>query len=98
MLVKIFFHTQKKRPGSWYWRRLYPLVEGKKNLIPDSGGLVSMIEDQQKRERSDTVSTTLSDKPASKGPDIRYTRSCTRVNMFPIGNCKRNMKFNEIVI
>jgi hypothetical protein len=29
---------------------------------------MAMMEDQQKRERSDTVSTTLSDKPASKRP------------------------------
>ena len=42
------------------WRR--------ENLIPDSDRLMAMMEDQQKRERSDTVSTTLSDKPASKRP------------------------------
>jgi len=42
------------------WRR--------ENLIPDSDGLMAMMEDQQKRERSNTVSTTLSDKPVSKKP------------------------------
>jgi hypothetical protein len=49
LLVKIFF--PKKRVGScnWYWRRLYSFVEGG-NLIPDSDGLVAMMEDQQKRE------------------------------------------------
>ena len=41
--------------------------------IPDSDGLVAMIEDQQKRERSDT---TLSDKPVSKKkPDIKVYQS-----------------------
>ena len=39
-----------------------------KNNVPDSGRLAAMIEDQQKRGLLDTVSTTLSDKPASKMP------------------------------
>ena len=34
----------------------------------DSDGLMAMMEDQQKRERSDIVSTTLPDKHASKRP------------------------------
>jgi hypothetical protein len=36
----------------------------------DSDGFVEIMEDQQKKkkERSDTVSITLSDKPASKKP------------------------------
>ena len=33
----------------------------KENNIPDSDGLALMMEDQQKRGISDTVSTTLSD-------------------------------------
>jgi hypothetical protein len=44
--------------------------EDSENLIPDSDGLVAIMEDQ-KRERSDTVSTTLSDKPVSKKPGYK---------------------------
>jgi hypothetical protein len=66
LLVKMFIHKKEEQAlgiGEEYthgWRR--------ENLIPDSDGLMAMMEDQQKRERSDTVSTTLSDKPASKRP------------------------------
>lgn len=40
------------------WRR--------ENNIPDSDGLAAMMDDQQKRGRSDTVSTTLSDSHDAK--------------------------------
>ena len=42
----------------------------KEHDIPCTESLLKMIqaEEIQKRERSDTVSTTLSDKPASKRP------------------------------
>ena len=66
LLVKMFIHTKEEQAvgideGYTHgWRR--------ENLIPDSDGLMAMMEDQQKRERSNTVSTTLSDKPVSKNP------------------------------
>ena len=66
LLVKIFIHQKEEQAlgigedFTYGWRR--------ENLIPDSDGLVAMMEDQQKRERSETVYTTLSDKPASKKP------------------------------
>ena len=57
--MKLFIHKKEEQAlgigedFTYGWRR--------ENLIPDSD-----VEDQQKRERSDTVSTTLSDKPVSK--------------------------------
>jgi hypothetical protein len=64
LLVKMFIHKKEEQAlgieedFTYGWRR--------ENLIPDSDGLVAMIKDQQKRERSETVSTTLSNKPTSK--------------------------------
>ena len=58
LLVKIFIHKQEENAlgigedSIEKWRR--------ENNIPDIG-LTLMMEDQQKRGRSDTVSTTLSD-------------------------------------
>ena len=66
LLVKMFIHKHEEQAqgigedSTYSWRR--------ENHIPDSDGLAEMMEDQQKRGRSDTVSTTLSDKPASKKP------------------------------
>ena len=57
LLVKMFIHKQEEKAlgiGEDFihkWRR--------ENNIPDSDGLAPMIEDQQKRGRSDTVSTTF---------------------------------------
>jgi hypothetical protein len=94
LLVKLFSHKNKEQALGI--RQDYTHWWTGKNLIPDSDGLVAMIEDQQKRERSDTVSTTLADKPASKSPDIKVYQSLYRVNISPIGNCKRSMKFSVI--
>jgi hypothetical protein len=65
----------------------------KENNIPDSDRLALMMEDQQKRGISDTVSTTLSDSHDAKRakligiPEYIF---CT------IMCCKRNQKFNVI--
>jgi hypothetical protein len=64
LLVKMFIHRQEEKAlgiGEDFihkWRR--------ENNIPDSDGLAAMIEDQQKRGRSDTVSTTFSDSHNTK--------------------------------
>ena len=59
LLIKIFIHKKEEialgisEDSIEKWRR--------ENNIPNSDGLALMMEDQQKRGRSDTVSTTLSD-------------------------------------
>ena len=59
LLVKMFIHKQEENAlgigedSIEKWRR--------ENNIPDSDVLALMMGDQQKRGRSDTVSTTLSD-------------------------------------
>ena len=67
LLVKMFIHKKDEQAlgiGQDFtdgWRR--------ENLTLDSDGLVAMIERRSAKEReSETVSTTLSDKPASKKP------------------------------
>jgi hypothetical protein len=64
LLVKMFIHKQEENAlgigedSIEKWRR--------ENNIPDSDVLALMMEDQQKRGRSDTVSTTLSDSHDTK--------------------------------
>ena len=59
LLVNFFMHKKEenalgvREDSTKKWR--------KENNIPDSDGLALMMEDQQKRGISDTVSTTLSD-------------------------------------
>ena len=62
LLVKVFIHKHEEQAlgvaedRTSRWRR--------ENHISVSDGLAEMMEDQQRRGRSDTVSITLSDKPA----------------------------------
>jgi hypothetical protein len=64
LLVKMFIHRKEETAlgiGEDYihkWRR--------ENNIPDSDGLAAIMEDQQKRGRSDTVSTNFSDSHDAK--------------------------------
>jgi hypothetical protein len=62
-LLMKYFSTKKKEQalGSGDYTHWWT----GENLIPNSDGLVAIIQDhwQQERERSDTVSTTLFDKP-----------------------------------
>jgi hypothetical protein len=69
LLVKIFIHKKEEQALGIGEDFTYGQRRSRENLIPDSDGLVAMIEDQQKRDGSDTVSTTLSDKPVSKRPE-----------------------------
>jgi hypothetical protein len=84
LLVKMFIHKQEETAlgiGEDYiheWRRETFLI---------------VMDDQQKRGRSDIVSTTLSDShDAKKGQKNSYTR----VDIFTIVYYKRNSKFNVI--
>src|ERR1700691_2491650 len=91
LLVNFFMHKKEGNnlgvgeDSTEKWR--------KENNIPDSDGLALMMEDQQKRGRSDTVSTTLSNSHDAKGAKligIPEEIFCT------IMWCNRHQKFNVI--